>query len=371
MDDWKAGGWLGSLGLRVAREIEEHLKTNPTIRGARQPLRMRFLLLLFGERRLLGFLLPYALLVVALVAAEVILAWCCNDLLPQWTAAEKISPLLKDVTSYFLGAQVTAIGLLFPIAVALVTLIVQRGDNSSTISEVQIYFSETLAYQVGASGIALSIVLGVQLLWSMQFTVHYFFEAGTSLQFFKIVLTCVHMVWFSVNLAAIWHFLFASLSYIRPAERAVMRKRFTAQYAIPADLKERLTHLFYEGAATSILPESKKTLSDPKAPSFFFGHDFRDWEYTEITDQGAAGKYLKDVWMRPLGWAIRRWYTRCKASPNKNKHYASGPALCFPVNFFTQGAQDGVVCRRQNGVPLDYLERFIIKHAFRYTSIAP
>jgi hypothetical protein len=118
-----------------------------------------------AKRGVFKFLAFYGFVLITLVIAEISLRSTSHFSFPRGPAPLNIAPLLKDATSYFLGAQVTMIGLLFPIAIALVTLIVQREDASSTVSDVQVYYHQTLAYQIGASGIALSIVLAVQLLW--------------------------------------------------------------------------------------------------------------------------------------------------------------------------------------------------------------
>jgi hypothetical protein len=133
---------------------------------------MKVLRTFYGQRGLLGFLLPYIVLVVLLIVAEMILKGQWQVLIPSWSNDQRIGPFLKDVTSYFLAAQVVMVGLLFPIAVGLVTLIVQREDASSTVSDIQVYYGETLAYRIGASGIALSIVLAAQLFWPAQFAIH-------------------------------------------------------------------------------------------------------------------------------------------------------------------------------------------------------
>jgi hypothetical protein len=56
---------------------------------------------------------------------------------------------LQDAESYLLGTRVTLIGLIFPIAVGLVTLIVQRQQTSNTSAHVQIYYRQSFAYGVG------------------------------------------------------------------------------------------------------------------------------------------------------------------------------------------------------------------------------
>ncbi len=203
MSVWSNGGVLGSLRKRVARDIREHQRTNAALQSARYPVSVRCLRAFFGKRTLPGFVIPYVVIVALLLVLESVLSAFYPSFIPAWTASDSVKPLLKDVTGYFLGAQAVVIGLLFPIAVALVTLIVQREEASSTISEVQVYYNETLAYRIGASGLGLSIVLAVQLLWPGQFAIH-LIGLGTSFQFFKVILTGFHAVWLVINLSALW-----------------------------------------------------------------------------------------------------------------------------------------------------------------------
>ncbi len=272
MEDWSKGGALGSLRKRVAREIKEHRKSNAALLSARAPVGTRVLQAFFGERGLIGFLVPYAAVVALLIVLDIAIASACPSIIPPWTNTTQIGPLLKDVTSYFLGAQVVMIGLLFPIAVGLVTLIVQREDASNTISDIQVYYEESLAYRVGASGIALSIVLATQLLWPVQFAVHRFgFE--TSTEILKIFLTAIHLLWLVVNFAALWHFLSTSLSFMRPSERAKLRRRFAANVSIPQDLSDRLVRVLYADAGSSLLPEPNASDSEEREPPLLFGSE--------------------------------------------------------------------------------------------------
>jgi hypothetical protein len=360
-DRWK-GGVLGSLRKTVEREVAQHRRTNAALVNARPPLRMRVLRAALGERGLLRILVFYALLVFALIYLEIILTSSYPGLIPSWANGSNLDLFLRDIASYFLTAQVTVIGLLFPIAVALVTLIVQREDASSTNSDVQVYYSETLAYRVGASGIALSIVLSVQLLWPAQF-VALRLGLGTPTGLFKILLTTFHLTWLVANLAALWHFLVTSLSFMRPVERALLRRRFAANVAIPKDLSERLMVALYTNAASTIL--QRQDAVEDEDPSLFFGSYLDDWGEVEIASSGAANRVLYDVWMRPLGWAVRRWLRRCASMPH-GEQPDSRPTLVFVPDLRRSLDQPGVICRRRNGTPLSKAEKFVIKQCFRF-----
>lgn len=356
---------LGSLRHRVAHEVREHLQANTAIRSARVPLSTRMLRRFYGQRGLLGFLIPYIVLVALLVGVEILVENLSPTLIPSSSNDENIGRLLKDVTSYFLGAQVVMIGLLFPIAVGLVTLIVQRENASSTVSDIQVYYSETLTYRIGASGIALSIVLAAQLLWPAQFAI-YRLGYGSSSDFFKVVLTTAHLLWLLINFSALWHFLQTSLSFMRPAERALLRRRFAASVSIPDDISERLTKAIYTNAGQSILGELSTSPIDDGQPSLLFGSDLGEWGEIEVAAPAISKKVLVDVWMRPLEWAIRNWLRRCRKQDADAPQGRSGPTLVFLPDWRWPMPDGGIICRRNHGVPLNALERFLIRRSFRF-----
>lgn len=365
MGDWSKGGPLGSLRKRAAREIKEHRKSNAALLSARPPLSMRVLRAFFRERSLGGFLALYVVIVVLLLILEITVAKICPSFVLPWTNSPHVGSLLKEVTSYFLGAQVVMVGLLFPVAVGLVTLIVQREDPSTKSSDIQVYYEESLAYRIGASGIALSIVLAAQLVWPAQFAAHRLgFETSSELS--KVFLTAVHLLWLVINFAASWHFLFTSLSFIRPAERALLRRRFAANVSIPQDLSDRLAKALYAASGKSLLRDSNSSDGDDEAPSLLFGPALSDWGDIEVAEPKLSKKILHDVWMTPLGWAVRQWWKRCTTHVPINGQSRSGPALVFAPDLRRSLAEGGVICRRHHGVPMNALERFVVRQCFRF-----
>ena len=319
----------------------------------------------YGHRGLLGFLIPYTVLAVLLVCAEIIVANLWPSLIPSESNNQDVGALLRDVTSYFLGAQVVMVGLLFPIAVGLVTLIVQREQASSTVSDIQVYYSEALAYRVGASGIALSIVLAAQILWPAHYAVHRL-GYGTPSEFSKVILTVVHLLWLLINFSALWHFLLTSLSFMRPAERALLRRRFAASVSIPDDLSERLTKYLYAIGGQSILGQVSTSDIDDGQPSCLFGLNLGEGGEIEVAAPAISKKILVDVWMSPLGWAIRNWVKRCRKQGADDLQGNFGPTLVFLPDWRRPMPDDGIICRRNHGVPLNATERFLIRHSFRF-----
>ena len=172
-------GLRGSLRRRVRREIKAHLRDNRAIRRARYSFFQRAARFLIAGRSLPAFLAAYALLDLVLVGAEVVFNLYFPQALPGWTAPETKS-LLKDIASYLIAAQVGILGIV-SVAIGIVTLISQRDDRSSTNTDIRLYYTESLAYEVVLSGAALLIVLCAQLLWPAQFLAHLAHLGGTDL----------------------------------------------------------------------------------------------------------------------------------------------------------------------------------------------
>jgi hypothetical protein len=213
MTDWRRGGWAGSLNGCVRREVREHLGENAAARRARYPKALRVLRRIFADRTFSQFVIVYTIFNVVLALAELFLARAYPGSLPAWTISGPPGPdikmLLMNTDSYLIAAQVGVLGVI-SIAVGLVTLIAQR-EGSST--DVQLYYHESLAFEVFASCIALLLILCVQLLWPLQFLLHRIGE-GTDLQIFKLLLLGIHIGWLALNLWALAHFVATTFRFV-------------------------------------------------------------------------------------------------------------------------------------------------------------
>jgi hypothetical protein len=364
--NWFGIPFLGSIRRKAAQEVRAHLKANPAIQRVRLPWGLKMLRAFHGQRGPMGFLALYFGLVKFLIVTEIVVAKQLPSAIPDLNQGnDGLETFLKDVTSYYLGAQIVIIGLLFPIAVALVTLIIQREQASSTASDIQVYYEESLAYKIGAIGIALSIVLAAQLLWPAQFTSNRLgFDSQT--MFHKILLTAVHLVWLLINFAALWHFLLTSLNFMRPIERTLLRNRFAANVAIPADLLDNLAQYHYFHAGRLVADRQTGRMKKAKPPNLLFGFDLGGSSSTEIVDPSLAKKVLIDVWLWPLSWAIWRWVKRCRESSADVPKGEQELKLAILPTWQQPLPEDGILCQRRNGVPLDRFERFLIRRSLRF-----
>lgn len=296
-------GWLGSLRRRVLREIKTHVRENHAIRRARYSFLQRALRAVIVDRSLLAFVAAYLFLDIVLVGAEAIFSSHFPRCLPGWTGPE-LKSALKDIASYFIAAQVGILGIV-SVAIGIVTLISQRDDRSSTNTDVRLYYVESLAYEGVLSGVALLVILCVQLLWPMQFTAHRLDFGGPDL-IFKVILTAFHLAWLILNLAVFTQFLLTTLRFVEPKARERLRERYTANIIVPYDLSLRLSRFFYMIAPKAMVPGT----SDKTGLSITFGYGLLDDGEIELHTNFATRSELHDVWLRPLGMVLRNWWRR-------------------------------------------------------------
>jgi hypothetical protein len=356
-------GLRGSLRRRVRREIKAHLRDNRAIRRARYSFFQRAARLLIGGRSLPTFLAAYVLLDLVLVGAEVVFNLHFPQALPGWTAPE-IKSLLKDIGSYLIAAQVGILGIV-SVAIGIVTLISQRDDRSSTNTDVRLYYTESLAYEVVLSGAALLIVLCVQLLWPAQFLAHHAHLGGNDLAF-KALLTAFHLTWLLLNLAVFAQFVLTTLHFVEPSARERLRERYIANVIVPADLTQRLLRVFYTNAPKELVPDT----NEEAGPLITFGSGMLDDGDVELRTKFAVPSVLRDVWLRPLGFVLRRWWQRSERTLTRRRHQSGllGRDAWFSLEpSFDRRFQGEVAwCRRRGGAALHNWERRVIRLCYRF-----
>lgn len=371
MIDWSRGGFTGSLNNWVRREVREHLRDNVAARRSRYGLFERILRQFFSIETFGRFIGLYVACNLAALLAEVMVAKFAAGWLPAWTnPTTELKALLLNVSSYLITAQVGVLGVI-SLALALVTLIVQAKDSDSS-TDVRIYYHQSLAFQVVASCIALLIVLCAQLLWPTQFLLHRF-EFGTDLQFFKLCLLGVHLLWLCLNLAALAHFIATTFGFVQQSARETLRERYTANVVLPSEMTAQLRQQLYGAEARKILSEGKKTPDDPRAE---FGFDFGSPFEVEVQSTFSQTVALYDVRMVYVRWVLCRWALRCnKAAAKTHRSGRRGQSLAqHPMIWFTleiDAPIKGEVtwCRRRGGVPLVWFEKSLLRSAFRFRRV--
>ena len=182
-------GLFGSIRRRVTKELREHARQNLAMQRASYSTLQRLARSLIGGRTLSWFLGWYTVLAFLIVFAELAANRWLPVLLLGWTA-KGTKDIIREIGGFFIAGQVGLLAIV-SVAVGVVTLISQRDDKSSTNTDVRLYYSESFAYEVVASGSALLLILCAQLFWPLQHVLHAVDFGGADLTF-KLALTAVH-----------------------------------------------------------------------------------------------------------------------------------------------------------------------------------
>ena len=371
MIDWRRGGWTGSINKLVGREVSEHLRVNSVGWKMRYRFAHRFLRRFFSIGTFGRFVGLYIILDIALVVTEGSMAKFTPELLFNWpehTSGSAIKEFLRNVASYLITAQVGVLGII-SMALALITLIAQR-ENSST--DVKVYYHESLSFEVVASSIALLGILCAQLFWPLQ-TLLFWLGLDIASPIFEAGLLGFHLSWLLLNLAGLAHFITTTFDFVQQSEREFLRNSYTANVIQPMEMTKRLREHCYSLASTELDGNDDK--ADEEQPSAAFGFEFGTPYDVELTSGFSHPKALRDVRMTWVLWVMRRWATRCTvAATNNPKATNEGLWQQSPKIWFTphldgtlKGKQDW--CRRRGGVPLDRIEKFVLRQAFCFQRI--
>jgi hypothetical protein len=357
-------GLFGGLNARVDHEIRELARENLTLRRARYSLGRRLLRGAVVGRSVGQFLLLYsAILAMALVGEWAVLRYgAC--LLPKYPDVFA-SGFLKDVGSYLIAGQIGILAIV-TVAVGVVTLLSERTDGASVNTNIRLYYVESYSYELAISGVALLLILTVQLFWPF----HHILGAmgmGGSDDWFKLALSALHALWFCLNLLLFLQFITTTLRFVEPNTRETLRERYSANDVIPRDAKTRLLRALYMNAPVQVFGD--KTLKEGPGIAFGYGSSPDDDAEVEITTTFRTPARLVDVRLRPLQWAFTRWQKRVRQRPQRRAQFGQplwDAHLTVAPNFDSvlDGRCDLVL--RRGDVALTALEKLVIRRCLRF-----
>lgn len=368
------GRWTGSINRSARRMVRGELRRNAAAVAVRRPALHRWLRGIFAVRTFWRFLGAYLVLNLVLVAVELFTARVPVGAIPAWIPDARFpadaSAIVLNVSGFMIAAQVGALGVI-SIALALVTIIAQR-DSFST--DVQVYYHESMAFEVIASCLALLVVLCLQLLWPLQHLLHYHVNSRDEL-LFKLVLLGVHTLWLAVNLAALAHFARTTLRFVQQSSRQAMRKQYTAAVSAPREMIGRIRDSLYQAAGQLVTRNVDAAGSGEVSYDIVFGRSFLEGAGgVEISSRFRRSVALRDVRIAWVAWVVRRWAKRVEAHLQSapappTQPWRSGPRLTFALGLDqpVHGVSDW--CRRSGDVPLLPIERAVLRFAFRFSAV--
>lgn len=209
------GPWLSRI---ASDHVRSHLDRNPASRLLRYGPARRTLATAARHPALCSILL--ALIYGAALAA----AWLIPTLPWGPQTPNGVGDYFRDfqtINLALMGAQATLLGLVYPLVIALVSLLLQ--ETAARGARLNVYFKETEATVVGATALLFVAVVSAQSVFYGQAPVRV-----------VAAITVVNILWFIGNLGGLAFFVLSSLEFVRPTGRHRMMESYIANTAWPA-----------------------------------------------------------------------------------------------------------------------------------------
>jgi hypothetical protein len=304
------------------------------------------------------------------MAVLILIEWAASRFTSSLLYGNSNVTFLNDAVGFFLAAQV-GILVVLTVAISVVTLLTQKDDGSAVNTDVRLYYFESYAYELGASSIILSIVLVIQLFRPLDSLV--VFVAGSkSVDNFEVSVKIINAAWLILNFCLFLQFTNTTLGFVEPQSRANLRKQYSANEIIPRDVARRLLSVYYANAPAQIF--GVKEIKKGPLISFGIGLMSDQQAVTEISRSFKAPSQLVDVWLLPLGFALRRWQRRTRKQSNPRNRFRESAwdgHLAFLTDFARVHDEKLELVVREGGAPLTRLERVLVRMSFRFASVAP
>ncbi len=359
----------GSLRAKARREVKWHISKNPNLNNFELGATSRIANFLFKNRGPVWFLSLYAFLIGVTALTDQFLQERCTSL-PQYSFSIRGDFLstINEINRVFLAVQATLIGVIFPIAIALVSLLLQQRGQTFSSSRVDIYFRESRAFEISASSIMLIIVLVVQQFWPVSALSGTFFSTPHTI--FAQIALVIHGFWLALNALAIWRFMKVSFRFISPGGQKDILRRFVAHESVPLDIENQLTRIYLDRPEVFGLLGRNDDPSDVlnKSPSVLFGVFESHTGVVELEKPQNGTYELHDVKFNLIKWVVSRWRKRTMKTWNASKQQ-NGPKLVFPHKIGRKSFGPVCLCRRAGGSDLTSLEKKVINHAFVFRKV--
>lgn len=364
------GRLLKTQSHLVKKEQAEWRARNPVRREQRYgPMQSRLMAL--ARRPLL-----WSLTVLSSFAALSIAVYAipCGWFFVPCGALPRINPTFEatDVVTYFSSlwtVQATVAALIYPIVIALVVLLLQRGHSAKAI--LHIYLHDSAAIFSGLSAIFLLVLMLLQYLalpaMSFQISIGWVLADG---------------VWFLFNLGLTAFFVHRTFSFVQPSRRAETIRKYAIDVVWPCEFHDYLaSHLFANAVPNGLLPgPDHGTHEDEDLASIVLGPELAGTGTPVVARILPKHSRISEIRYRLLGWAANLWERRVniivagQPRPTKTDSFGlqnEAPRLIFPLDPNSQYSGDTVLCATIGKVGLSRLERFLVQWAFSFSKSKP
>ena len=339
---WKLGWILNTLKYQVEKDLQETVYQSAAYQDNRwNPIEQQILTwskrpFIYAVR--LGF--AFSLLTVALALLNPYIKHIAPGYLTSWNE-------LIQWQSTFLSAQLTVIGVVFPLVIGLVGFLLQSKTASKAIWSVYNRYSGFLFTGFSSIFLAIFIISGKYL------------EPAVPTYWYLSL--CGHIsLWLIFNLCLTAWFLSSTFKIIHESSRDELLLRFTINVSFIDDIRKRLSILLPENAVERkliyISAEDKAELStilfSREGDSVFFSSHSKPVS-------------VKNVYFRLLSITARKVLRRSGSSP-----LPENVRLVLPLTV------DNTAKRKHqlaavNGHNLNRLEKLMLKLSYSFTTKQP
>ena len=356
---------LDSLHRRAEERFRTATAQNSTLRSLRggwlwqvtalikaHPVLCAFVLLLVNT--LLG--LSFTCVNQACWSVSARLPWNF-DVFPEWNSADLLS-----ILGALWSIQAMIAALIYPIVIAFIAVLLQQ--RAGTGRRIDAYLDSTSAIPASVSCLML---LGAV---ALQYVVILYLPKFSAQVLGWIV---VDFVWFALNLGFTITFTVRSIAYLRPnAQREAIRRHLVVN-VWPREMCFRIANKELEGN------DIRSYLCSPGANCFSFNVSARGPGH-KVERNLDAGRWLVDINLRPLRWAIQlialrhRWHIRKQTATNSGYCEKVHPSsLSSPLTLSVKHNYVGTVVlfKADERWPIGWLERRLIRGSFVFQSREP
>lgn len=352
MIDWLLtcipGRLTGRLGTRAHQQVRGWTKNNTTLRALKYGQFRSFLLRSTDHPFVFALLMGAVALIVAYLFS-----------IQPWGFLPKLkNPALKD--SFDLEAyagvpwtvQATLVALVYPIVLSFIALMLQRRTHSSVA--MRVYVLDSAVVPAGASSIGLLLVMSIQY-----FSIPYSSDSFLTENIAPLIL--FNGTWLAGNLFLTGFFLTRTIRFIQEEEQLHAYTRIAINVALRTELMSTIKQHIYVDipyADWDFPPESDDSNKQPRVSMFSFN------EGTSAVKRELNGSLvLNDVHSHFLKWVVKSWSKRAQKHKDSTQ---KTPRICFPQRVGEVATGEVVLCRIENGPPLKFCERMLVKSAFWY-----
>ncbi|MEI6895290.1 MAG: hypothetical protein V5789_11855 [Colwellia sp.] len=336
---WKRGWILDSLNYRVEKELQDTLYKNETFLRFRWSWLER--LIIWGSKNV--FLASFILLANALIVSFLISSNYdyIRHILPSTSSGMK--PLI-EIQSTLFGAQITILGLIFPLVIAFIGVLLQ--GKSSNKSMWVVYRHNSGFMLVGFSALTLASFFVLLKLFQSWLTYHFIVASAISIT-----------IWFSINLFLSGWFLWKTVQFLSLDERMEMVVKYAINEVIIFDIRRRLlSHLCLGATKTGLLPEGKNDI-----------YEITTYSAKELPQQlvinHSKPMSVSNVWYRFFRIGVWVWTIQVRFS----KHANITPTLSISFNP-EDVKRKAITIAKTNIGSINFISAFFMRMSMRYSS---